>query len=34
MSVKEIAAALNFNSQSLFYKFFLSHTGMSPSAYR
>lgn len=34
MSVKEIAYALNFNSQSLFYKFFLSHTGMAPTAYR
>ena len=34
MSIKEIAYALNFNSQSLFYKFFLSHTGMAPKDYR
>ncbi len=32
--IKEIVYRLHFNSQSVFYKFFKSHTGMTPSDYR
>ena len=34
MSVQEIAYYLNFPNQSFFGKYFRSHTGMTPSAYR
>ena len=34
MSVQEIAYYLNFPNQSFFGKYFKSHTGMTPSAYR
>lgn len=32
--IKEIVFKLNFVNQSVFYKFFKSHTGMTPSEYR
>ncbi|MBQ2151347.1 MAG: AraC family transcriptional regulator, partial [Bacteroidales bacterium] len=34
MSIKEIVYRLNFPSSSVFYKFFKSHTGQTPSEYR
>lgn len=34
LSIKEIVAKLNFPNQSVFYKFFKSHTGITPSQYR
>lgn len=34
MTVKEVAAALNFPSQSFFGKYFKKHTGISPSEFR
>ena len=34
MSIKEIVSRLNFPNQSVFYKFFKSHTGLTPSQYR
>lgn len=34
MPIKEIVYHLNFPNQSVFYKFFKSHTGMTPSEYR
>jgi len=34
MSIQEIAYYLNFSNQSFFGKYFKSHTGMTPSAYR
>lgn len=34
LSIKEIVAKLNFPNQSVFYKFFKSHTGLTPSQYR
>lgn len=33
-SIKEIVQDLNFPSQSVFYKYFKSHTGLTPSEYR
>ena len=33
-TIKEIVYALHFPNQSVFYKFFKAHTGMTPSAYR
>jgi len=33
-SIKEIVYRLHFPNQSVFYKFFKAHTGMTPSAYR
>lgn len=33
-SIKQIVYKLNFSNQSVFYKFFKSHTGMTPSEYR
>lgn len=33
-SIKQIVYKLNFTNQSVFYKFFKSHTGMTPSEYR
>lgn len=32
--IKEIVFALNFPNQSVFYKFFKAHTGLTPSEYR
>ena len=34
ISIKEIVFRLNFPNQSVFYKFFKTHTGMTPSEYR
>ncbi len=34
MTVKEVAVALNFPSQSFFGKYFKKHTGISPSEFR
>ncbi len=34
MSIKEIVYKLHFPNQSVFYKFFKAHTGMTPSDYR
>lgn len=34
ISIKEIVYKLHFANQSVFYKFFKSHTGMTPSEYR
>ncbi|MBR6280268.1 MAG: AraC family transcriptional regulator [Bacteroidales bacterium] len=34
LSIKEIVFQLNFRNQSVFYKFFKSHTGMTPTEYR
>ena len=34
MSIQEISYYLNFPNQSFFGKYFRSHTGMTPSAYR
>lgn len=34
LSIKEIVSALHFPSQSVFYNYFKSHTGISPSEYR
>lgn len=34
MSIKEIVSRLNFPNQSVFYKFFKSHTGTTPTQYR
>ena len=34
LSIKEIVCKLNFPNQSVFYKFFKSHTGKTPSQYR
>ena len=34
LAIKEIVARLNFPNQSVFYKFFKSHTGMTPTEYR
>ena len=34
MSIKEIVYQLHFPNQSVFYKFFKSHTGLTPSQYR
>ena len=33
-AIKEIVYALHFPNQSVFYKFFKAHTGMTPSEYR
>jgi AraC-like DNA-binding protein len=33
-TIKEIVFALHFPNQSVFYKFFKAHTGMTPSEYR
>jgi AraC-like DNA-binding protein len=33
-SIKEIVYELHFPNQSVFYKFFKAHTGMTPSEYR
>ena len=33
-SIKEIVFALHFPNQSVFYKFFKAHTGLTPSEYR
>lgn len=33
-AIKEIVYKLNFRSQSVFYKFFKAHTGLTPSEYR
>ena len=33
-SVKQIVYDLHFPNQSVFYKFFKAHTGMTPSEYR
>lgn len=33
-SIKEIVYSLNFVNQSVFYKYFKAHTGMTPSEYR
>ena len=34
MTIKEISAALNFPSQSFFFRFFKNHTGQTPTQYR
>ena len=34
MTIKEIAANLNFPSQSFFFRFFKAHTGQTPTQYR
>lgn len=34
MSIKEVVFQLNFHNQSVFNKFFKSHTGMTPTQYR
>lgn len=34
VAIKEIVYMLNFPNQSVFYKFFKAHTGMTPSEYR
>lgn len=34
LSIKEIVYKLNFQNQSVFYKYFKSHTGMTPTEYR
>ncbi len=34
LSIKEIVYKLNFPNQSVFYKFFKAHTGLTPSEYR
>ena len=34
ITIKEIVYRLHFPNQSVFYKFFKAHTGMTPSAYR
>jgi YesN/AraC family two-component response regulator len=34
ISIKEIVYKLHFANQSVFYKFFKSHTGITPSEYR
>jgi AraC-like DNA-binding protein len=34
MTIKGIVYKLHFVNQSVFYKFFKSHTGMTPSEYR
>ncbi len=34
MTIKQIVYKLNFPNQSVFYKFFKAHTGMTPSEYR
>lgn len=34
LSIKEIVGRLNFPNQSVFYKFFKAHTGLTPSQYR
>ncbi len=34
MSIKEIVYRLNFPNQSVFYKYFKAHTGMTPTDYR
>ena len=34
LSIKEIVFQLHFPNQSVFYKFFKTHTGMIPSEYR
>lgn len=34
MNIKEISTALNFPSQSFFFRFFKQHTGQTPSQYR
>ncbi len=34
LTIKQIVYKLNFPNQSVFYKFFKSHTGMTPSEYR
>lgn len=34
MPIKEIVFRLNFPNQSFFYRFFKTHTGMTPSEYR
>ena len=34
MTIKEIVYKLHFPNQSVFYKFFKAHTGMTPSEYR
>ena len=33
-SIKEIVYTLHFPNQSVFYKFFKTHTGMTPSEFR
>ena len=33
-SIKEIVYRLHFPNQSVFYKFFKMHTGMTPSEFR
>ena len=34
LSIQEIAARLNFSTQSFFGKYFKQHTGTSPSCYK
>jgi len=34
LPIKDIVSYLNFPNQSVFYKFFKAHTGMTPSSYR
>jgi len=34
LAIKEIVYKLHFPNQSVFYKFFKNHTGMTPSEYR
>ena len=34
MAIKEIVYKLHFANQSVFYKFFKAHTGLTPSEYR
>jgi AraC-like DNA-binding protein len=34
LAIKEIVFQLHFPNQSVFYKFFKAHTGMTPSEYR
>jgi AraC-like DNA-binding protein len=34
LAIKEIVFRLHFPNQSVFYKFFKAHTGMTPSEYR
>ena len=34
MSIKEIVFRLNFSNQTVFYKYFKAHTGMTPTDYR
>ena len=34
ISIKEIVFKLNFSNQTVFYKYFKAHTGMTPTEYR